>query len=119
VTTSVRISRVYDPPGPEDGYRVLVDRLWPRGVSKEAAGVGEWCRDVGPSNELRRWFGHEPDRFEEFATRYRAELAHNPALRHLQDLTAEHPVITLVYSAKDRQHNQAVVLRDVLRGGTR
>jgi uncharacterized protein YeaO (DUF488 family) len=110
----VRIKRVYDEPAPADGYRVLVDRIWPRGVSKDAAAVGEWLRDVGPSTELRRWFGHEPSRFEEFADRYRAELEGSEALARLRALAAEHPVLTLVYSAKDTRHNQAVVLQGLL-----
>ena len=97
---------------------MLVDRIWPRGISKEHAHVDEWCKDVGPSTQLRTWFGHEPERFPEFADRYRAELVDSPALAHLAQVAREHARLTLVYSAKDELHNQAVVLRDVLLGGS-
>jgi uncharacterized protein YeaO (DUF488 family) len=110
----VSIKRVYEKPDVADGFRVLVDRLWPRGVSKEHADVDEWLKDVGPSDDLRKWFGHVPDRFGEFATRYRAELAAGEAFRSLKAIVADHENVTLVYSAKDEEHNQAVVLRDVL-----
>ncbi|MBE7701101.1 DUF488 domain-containing protein [Oerskovia sp. Sa1BUA8] len=109
---TLRIQRVYDDPTPEDGYRVLVDRLWPRGVSKERAQVDRWLKEVAPSNELRTWFHHDRTLFEEFAVRYRAELDENPAVDELRTIVAEHPVVTLLYGAKDEQDNQAVVLRD-------
>ncbi|PFG39338.1 DNA-3-methyladenine glycosylase [Georgenia soli] len=112
----LRLARVYDAPGDSDGYRVLVDRVWPRGVSKEDADVDVWLKEAGPSTELRKWFGHDPERFEEFARRYRAELEGNPALAELRDIVAQHPVVTLLYGAKDTEHNQAVVLAEVLRG---
>jgi uncharacterized protein YeaO (DUF488 family) len=111
----VSIKRVYEKPDASDGFRVLVDRLWPRGVSKEHAEVDEWLKDVGPSDELRKWFGHVPERFSEFRKRYSAELAASEAFRSLQDIIAGHATVTLVYSAKDEDHNQAVVLRDLLR----
>ncbi|NYD40214.1 DUF488 domain-containing protein [Nocardioides panaciterrulae] len=110
----LRIKRVYDDPAGSDGYRILVDRLWPRGVSKDDATLDEWIRDAGPSTELRRWFGHDPSRFDEFADRYRAELKGSEALAQLASRLREHPVVTLVYSARDTEHNQAVVLRDLL-----
>ena len=110
----VHIKRVYDTPAPDDGYRVLVDRLWPRGLGKERAAVDEWFKDVAPSTELRRWFGHDPQRFDEFAARYRAELEGSDALAALRALCAEHDRVTLVYGAKDTEHNQAVVLRGLL-----
>lgn len=110
----IRLRRVYDPPVPEDGHRVLVDRLWPRGVTKEAARVDDWRREVAPSAELRRWFGHDPARWLEFRRRYRGELTANPeALAGLLD-AARDGVLTLVYGARDERHNQAVVLREVL-----
>ena len=112
----VSIKRVYEKPESVDGFRVLVDRLWPRGVSKEHAEVDEWLKDVGPSAELRKWFGHVPERFGKFAQRYRAELEASDAFRSLKDIVADHKHVTLVYSAKDEEHNQAVVLRDVLQG---
>lgn len=111
----VRIKRVYDDPATADGYRILVDRIWPRGVKKEDARVDEWLKDAGPSTDLRHWFGHDPERFPEFADRYRAELKGSDALAELRERCREHPVVTLVYGAKDTEHNQAVVLRDLLR----
>lgn len=111
----LRLARVYDTPGDDDGYRVLVDRVWPRGVRKEDARVDLWLKEAGPSTELRKWFGHDPERFEEFARRYGAELEGSPALAELREIVATHPVVTLLYGAKDTEHNQAVVLADVLR----
>ncbi len=110
----VHTKRVYEDVAPEDGYRVLVDRVWPRGISKERAHVAEWDKEAGPSTELRKWFGHEPERYEEFRRRYREELDGSAALARLRDIVAEHDVVTLVYSAKDEEHNQAVVLAELL-----
>jgi uncharacterized protein YeaO (DUF488 family) len=110
----VDIKRVYEHPGADDGYRILVDRLWPRGLSKDEAAVDEWLKEVGPSTELRRWFGHDPARFEEFAARYRTELDGSDALAELRARCAEHDRVTLVFGAKDSEHNQAVVLRGLL-----
>jgi DNA-3-methyladenine glycosylase len=110
----VELKRAYDDPAPSDGYRILVDRLWPRGVSKAEAAIDEWLKEVAPSTELRRWFGHDPERFDEFTTRYRAELEGSEALRTLRARCREHPVVTLVYGAHDGEHNQAVVLRDLV-----
>ena len=110
----VVIKRAYDKPASTDGYRVLVDRLWPRGIKKSDLQIDEWLRDVGPSNELRQWFDHDPTKFDEFTRRYREELGRNQALAQLQSLARDHDKLTLVYSAKDQQHNQAVVLRDYL-----
>src|SRR5690554_5985925 len=104
----LRLARIYDAPTTGDGYRVLVDRLWPRGIKKADAQVDAWLRDVGPSDELRTWFGHDPERFDEFANRYRDELATNPAFEELRDIIREHPTVTLLYGAKDTEHNQAV-----------
>lgn len=113
---AVNIKRVYDPAAASDGYRVLVDRLWPRGISKDKAKVDQWLKEVGPSNELRQWFGHEPAKFPEFSRRYKEELAKNPAAKQLKDLARQHKNLTLVYSAKDTEHNQAIVLKDYLAG---
>lgn len=113
---TVTIKRIYEDASPSDGYRVLVDRIWPRGVKKVDASIGVWCKEVAPSTELRQWFGHQPERFAEFTDRYRAELDDNPAVQQLRDLVDEHHEVTLVYSAKDSEHNQAVVLRDYLSG---
>jgi uncharacterized protein YeaO (DUF488 family) len=111
------IRRVYEPAERSDGARVLVDRVWPRGVTKDEARLTLWLRDVAPSTELRRWFGHDPDRWPEFRKRYRAELADNSvALQPLRELMKAGPV-TLVYGAKDEAHNQAVVLAEWLGAG--
>ncbi|MGN0102881.1 DUF488 domain-containing protein [Bifidobacterium thermacidophilum] len=112
----VRIRRVYEEPSADDGLRVLVDRLWPRGRSKQSAHVDVWIKDIAPSKELRTWFGHIPERFDEFASRYREELNANPeAVSRLRELIAGHPRVTLLYGAKDNERNNAVVLRDYLR----
>lgn len=111
---AVALKRVYDEPAPADGTRILVDRLWPRGLSREAAHLDLWLKDVAPSNELRKWFGHDPDRWSEFRTRYRDELKHNPdALAQLKQAVAKGHA-TLLFGAKDKQHNQAVVLKELL-----
>jgi uncharacterized protein YeaO (DUF488 family) len=110
------LKRAYEPPGKADGTRILVDRLWPRGVSKVEASLDEWFKEVAPSAELRTWFGHDPDRWDEFRHRYRAELAGHPEiLKDLRRRAREGP-ITLVYSARDEAHNDALVLRDVILG---
>jgi len=112
---TVRVLRVYDARerAATTGLRVLVDRVWPRGIPRDAVDV--WLRDVAPSTELRRWFGHEPERFAEFARRYRGELVDNPAVGELRRLLTEHDDVTLLYGARDTAHNQAVVLADYLR----
>lgn len=110
----VRLRRAYEPPSPEDGWRVLVDRLWPRGVRRTAARIDEWARELAPSDRLRRWFGHDPGRWAEFRRRYRAELAAPPdALRALARKAARRRV-TLVYGARDEARNNAVVLKALL-----
>jgi uncharacterized protein YeaO (DUF488 family) len=113
----VRIARIYEPPTKNDGWRVLVDRLWPRGVKKEKARVDEWMKEIAPSNELRKWFGHKVERWAEFQKRYRADLVKKKELlQTLRAMERKHRTITLLYGAKDEEHNQAVVLRDVLKG---
>jgi len=109
----VRTTRAYDPPVPDDGHRVLVDRLWPRGVSRGRLEVAEWCREVAPSTELRRWFGHRVDRWDAFTERYRRELQGNGDVARLAAI-AEAGTLTLVYGAADREHNQARVLAAVI-----
>ena len=112
----LRLKRAYEPAGPDDGARILVDRLWPRGVSKAKAALDDWIKDVAPSTELRKWFGHDPARWTEFQRRYRAELrGQSKTLDRIRNLAREH-VVTLVYSAHDEEHNDAVVLRSVLLG---
>nr|WP_242640838.1 DUF488 family protein [Streptomyces kasugaensis] len=113
----VRVRRVYDPPEPADGARVLVDRLWPRGLAKADARLTDWCKDAAPSTELRRWYAHRPERFTEFAERYRAELdqdAAQPALGQLRDLAASGP-LTLLTATKDVAYSHVPVLLGVLR----
>ncbi|HEY3550703.1 MAG TPA: DUF488 family protein [Gaiellaceae bacterium] len=115
----VCLKRAYEPPASSDGYRVLIDRLWPRGVSKQEARLDEWARELAPSSELRRWFGHDPARFGEFRRRYREELAvHEEKLRELRR-RARAGTLTLVYGARDSEHNDAVVLAELLRRGKR
>ncbi len=111
----VDIKRVYEQAADEDGVRILVDRLWPRGVSKERAALSGWLKDVAPSPDLRRWWHHDPDRFEDFARRYRTELDDNPALEDLLSIVREHDRTTLVYAAKDPAVNHALILRDYVR----
>jgi len=110
---AVVIKRVYDAASPSDGFRVLVDRLWPRGVSHERAALDLWLKEVAPSTELRVWYGHVDERFAEFTRRYRAELDQNPAVAELRGVIAAHPVTTLLYGAKSPL-NEAAVLADYL-----
>ena len=110
----MKIKRAYAPVEETDGYRILVDRLWPRGISKEKAQIDLWLKSVAPSNELRKWFGHDPDRFAEFSERYRAELTTSGALDELRSVIKEHPIATLLYAAHDEEHNNAVVLQHLL-----
>ncbi len=114
---SITVKRMYEPPAPEDGRRFLVDRLWPRGVSKERARLDGWLRELAPSTELRRWFGHDPARWQEFKRRYREELSEpdrQQALETLRQAASEGPV-TLLYAARDIEHNEAQVLAELLR----
>jgi uncharacterized protein YeaO (DUF488 family) len=113
----IRLKRAYEPAASSDGYRVLIDRLWPRGVSRERAKLDEWERKLPPSTKLRQWFGHEPGRFEEFRRRYIEELrSQRPRLTELRRRARTGP-LTLVYSARDAEHNDAVVLAEILRRG--
>ncbi len=111
----VKLKRAYEPPAPEDGTRILIDRLWPRGLSKEDAALDLWIKEIAPSTELRKWFAHDPARWEEFRRRYADEVLRNAELLELRTL-ARQDRITLVYSARDEAHNNAVVLRDILLG---
>jgi len=117
----IRVRRVQEDPSPDDGLRVLVDRLWPRGMTKERAAVDVWLKEVAPSTELRKLFHHEHIAFSAFADEYAGELDANPALDELRGLVAEHDVVTLLYAARDEQHNHALLLRDRLQrsGGER
>jgi uncharacterized protein YeaO (DUF488 family) len=111
-----KIKRATEPPGKDDGARILIDRLWPRGQSKEKLKLTAWVRDIAPSTELRKWFGHDPAKWEEFRKRYRAELDANPeAVAELQALLKQHPSATLLFAAHDEKHANAVVLAEYLR----
>ena len=113
---SVKSKRVYDAAEAGDGYRVLIDRMWPRGVSRQRAQLDEWARELAPSSELRKWFNHEPERFDEFRSRYREELRERrPQVEELRGRARDGPV-TLLYAARDREHNDAVVLEELLSG---
>jgi uncharacterized protein YeaO (DUF488 family) len=112
----LRLRRIYEGPGADDGYRVLVDRLWPRGVKKAEAAIGDWARDVAPSTDLRRWYGHQPDRFDEFARRYRAELAAGPAAGVVDALVGrlQKGPVTLLTATRDVERSGAAVLAEHL-----
>ena len=111
----VRIKRIYDEPDPSDGYRVLIDHVWPRGISRQRADLNEWARELAPSDELRRWFAHDPARFDEFRARYGRELAdQHDRLLDLARRARSRPV-TIVYAARDREHNNAVVVAEFVR----
>jgi len=113
----IRSKRIYEPAEPTDGYRVLIDHVWPRGVTRERARLDEWARDLAPSDGLRRWFDHVPERFDEFRARYRDELAtHDEFIDELRQRAREAP-LTVVYAARDRDHNNAAVLTELLRDG--
>ncbi|MGP9782128.1 DUF488 domain-containing protein [Glutamicibacter sp. AOP12-B1-11] len=112
--TDIRLKRAYIDAEASDGYRVLVDRLWPRGQTKEKLCVERWAKGIAPSNELRKSWHHDPARFDEFAEHYREELNQNPAIDEFLELVAEHPVVTFIFAAKDEEINHAVVLRDFL-----
>ncbi|MGQ0546312.1 MAG: DUF488 domain-containing protein [Betaproteobacteria bacterium] len=115
----IKLKRVYEAPAPEDGMRVLVDRLWPRGLSKEQASADLWLREAAPSPRLRRWFGHDPRRWQRFREKYRAELERRPEVLTLLDDLRRRSPITLVFSARDERRNNAVVLRELIEGESR
>ena len=111
----IKIKRIYEPPEKEDGFRVLVDRLWPRGVSKDKARVDLWLKEIAPSDQLRKWFSHDPEKWEDFKKRYREELEDKEKLiQTIKKIEKERGVVTLLYSAKDEKHNNAVALNEVL-----
>jgi uncharacterized protein YeaO (DUF488 family) len=118
VQFDIRLKRAYEPHSASDGTRILIDRLWPRGVTKKAAAIDHWFRDLAPSTELRQWFGHDVNRWNEFRRRYTTELKqHRGQVDELRRLARKGPV-TLVFGARDEEHNDAVVLRHVLLGGS-
>src|SRR5438094_9400870 len=113
-TATIKLKRVYEEPSPGDGYRVLVERLWPRGMTRERAAVDLWLKDVAPSPELRKWFGHDPARWEQFQERYRRELREKQDAVGVLKQKAKEGTVTLVYAARDEEHNGALVLKRVL-----
>jgi uncharacterized protein YeaO (DUF488 family) len=113
---NIRLKRAYERPSAADGTRILVDRLWPRGVRKDAAAIDRWAKDLAPSTELRKWFGHDPERWREFKRRYTAELLRQPELLDELRTLAQRGSITLVYAARDQEHNEAIIIRDMLVG---
>lgn len=113
---TIALKRAYETPARLDGERILVDRLWPRGLTKARANIDLWLKDVAPSTELRQWFGHDPEKWTEFRRRYQAELKNNPALSALQAMSRQRD-ITLVYAARDEMHNEAVILKQILEHG--
>ena len=110
----INIKRAYQPSEKSDGFRILVDRLWPRCIKKTDAHFDVWLKEIGPSTELRKWFNHEPDKWEEFYKKYMIELRNSPALEELSEHLKKHKTVTLVYAAKDELHNQAIVLKEFL-----
>jgi len=111
------LKRIYEPSSEDDGFRILVDQLWPRGVSKEKAALDLWLKDIGPSTELRQWFAHDPEKWLEFKAKYKIEL--QDKIEYLQEIrtaTQQHKRVTLLYGAKDQEHNEALVIAEVLKG---
>jgi uncharacterized protein YeaO (DUF488 family) len=110
----LKLKRVYEAPDKDDGLRILVDRLWPRGLTKEKAKVDLWLKEIAPSTELRKWFGHDPKKWRKFSARYRTELKHHEDQLHLLMSKAKEGTVTLIYGARDQQHNEALVLKNFL-----
>ena len=117
IALDVQTKRVYEPTDPADGYRVLIDHVWPRGVSRERAQLDEWAQELAPSDELRKWFDHIPERFEEFRARYRSALSGHPELIDKLRDRAKKSRVTIVYAARDEEHNNAAVLAELVRNG--
>jgi len=113
---NIKIKRVYEKPVKDDGSRILVDRLWPRGLTKEKASVDLWLKEIAPSTELRKWFGHDPDKWDRFRARYKTEIRHNNDLIKILTDKAKEQTITLIYAARDEKHNEALVLKQFLEG---
>jgi len=111
----IKIKRAYEPSSEDDGFRILVDKLWPRGISKEKAHLNLWMKEIAPSTELRKWFSHDPEKWKEFQNKYKQELKEKKdSIAKIKDIEKENSAVTLVYSTKDKNHNNAVVLKDLL-----
>ena len=113
-STAIQLKRAYETPERADGFRILVDRLWPRGLTKEKAAIDLWLKDLGPSTELRKWFGHDPKKWRGFRSHYRTELKQRGDQLRLIERKANEGTVTLIYGARDQQHNEAVVLKQLL-----
>jgi uncharacterized protein YeaO (DUF488 family) len=111
---TVKIKRIYEPFDEQDGMRILVDRLWPRGVKKETVRLDDWMKEIAPSNELRKWFNHDTPNWDQFQSKYTHELTQNDAVKDLLDLIKKHKTVTLLYAAHDEQHNHALVLQQFI-----
>lgn len=111
----LKLKRIYEIPSETDGYRVLVDRLWPRGIKKENAMVDLWAKDIAPSSELRKWFAHDVSKWQEFSSRYKNELNDNPNFKDFINKISDKPVVTILFAAKDTEHNNAVVVSSILK----
>jgi uncharacterized protein YeaO (DUF488 family) len=114
IRMNIKLKRVYEKPDKEDGFRILVDRLWPRGLTKEKASVDLWLKEIAPSTELRKWFGHDPAKWKNFRARYETEIRHNTNLFTVLQQKAREGTITLIYGARDQKHNEALVLKQLL-----
>lgn len=110
----IKVKRVYDPPAKDDGMRILIDRLWPRGLRKDEAAIAEWMKEIAPSDELRKWFGHDPEKWQEFRKKYKEELRAKPELIKRLKAESKKGTLTLLFSARDIEHNNAVALKEVL-----
>lgn len=110
----LRTKRVYEEPADKDGYRILTERLWPRGVSKERAALDQWMKSIAPSNDLRKWFDHDPDKWEEFKERYRKELFGSEAVNEMLEIIKEHETVTMIYASKDEEYNSTALLKEFL-----
>ena len=110
----IQLKRVYDPPAPEDGKRILVDRLWPRGIKKESLKMDEWLKEIAPSDQLRKWFSHDPGKYDEFKKRYTKELEDKSEILKRIKSEAKRGKVTILFSAKDTEHNNATVLKELL-----
>lgn len=110
----LKTKRVYEEPFEEDGYRILTERLWPRGISKERAVLDQWTKSIAPSHDLRKWFDHDPDKWEEFKERYRRELFGSEAVNEMLEIIRENKTVTMVYASKDEEHNSTVLLKEFL-----
>lgn len=115
----IKLKRIYEAPGPRDGLRILVDRLWPRGLSKQRAAVDLWLKEIAPTTELRKWFGHDPEKWTEFQARYRKELRGKGEEIDLLREKSDRHIVTLLFAARDQEHNEAVVLKKLLAGRRR